>query len=161
VRLIGVGVRCVEVTLGGWDSHINNHEIQTRNAHVLDAAFASLLHDLQQRGLWEQTIVMVGGEFGRTPRINAAGGRDHWPHGFSVALAGGAIRGGQVIGETSPELPREGEDPTTRVRDPHNVADLHATILSALGIDFKRELMTPVGRPMVISQGQVITGLLA
>jgi hypothetical protein len=159
-RLIEVGVRCVEVTLNGWDSHINNHEIQAERLATLDPAFAALLRDLKQRELLDQTVVLCGGEFGRTPRINPAGGRDHWPHGFSVALAGGGIRGGQVIGETSPNPRPENRDPQQDVKDPRNVADIHATVLQALGIRYKRELQTPVGRPMVISDGKVIGELL-
>ena len=162
-RLIGVGVRCVEVTLNGWDSHANNYETQRARVAELDPALAALIRDLKDRKLLDKTIVICGGEFGRTPRINGAAGRDHWPHGFSVALAGGGIRGGYVYGETSPELPGrkdEREDHLARVKDPRDVADIHATVLSALGIDFHRELQTPVKRPMVISQGKVIEELL-
>ena len=116
---------------------------------------------LKQRDLFNSTIVICGGEFGRTPRVNPAGGRDHWPHGFSVALAGGGIRGGAVYGETSPEPKLDEKRRLQDVRDPRNIADVHATVLSALGIDFSRELDTPVGRPMMISDGDPIEELLA
>ncbi len=165
VRLIGVGVRCVEVTLSGWDSHANNHEVHKARAETLDPAFAALIRELKRRELFESTIVLCGGEFGRTPGrpgnpgLNLNSGRDHWPHGFSVALAGGAIRGGQVIGETSPD-PTFDEDRTKDVVRPVNVQNIHATILHALGIDFARELPTPVGRPMAMSKGEVIEDLL-
>jgi uncharacterized protein (DUF1501 family) len=149
------------VTLGGWDSHVNNHEIHRNLATTLDPAFAALLDYLREHELLDHTIVLCGGEFGRVPRLNPAGGRDHWPHGFTIAMAGGGIVGGRVIGETSAEPNIEEPDPATDVRDPHNVADIHATVMHALGIDFMQEWMTPVGRPMVFSQGRVIDELLA
>lgn len=160
IRLVDVGVRCVEVTLDGWDSHINNHAIQQRQSTLLDAAFSGLLDQLRERDLLDQTLVFCGGEFGRTPRINAVEGRDHWPHGFSIALAGGGIPGGRVIGATTPEEIPADQDPLAGVSDPRDIADVHATIYSALGIDFQRELMTPVGRPMKICSGTPIQELL-
>ena len=159
-RLVGVGVRCVEVTLTGWDTHTNNHEGHAKNAQVLDPAFAALLRYLDEHALLDHTVVICGGEFGRTPRINPAGGRDHWPHGFTVALAGGGIVGGRVVGETSPQPDLEAKDKTKNVVDPHNIADIHATVLRAVGIDFTEELRTPIGRPMIISQGEVIEDLV-
>ena len=152
-QLIEVGVRCVEVTLGGWDSHINNHGIQSDRVAILDPAFAALLRRLKSRDLLKDTVVLCGGEFGRTPSINPAGGRDHWPHGFSVALAGGGFRGGKVIGATDPEGSKS-------VERPIQVADLHATILNVLGIDFSRKVQTPVGRPVRLSPGKVIGDLI-
>lgn len=160
MRLIEVGVRCVEVTLSGWDTHVNNHKLQAGRIEILDPAFAALIRNLKQRNLLDQTVVLCGGEFGRTPKMNAADGRDHWPHGFSIALAGGGIRGGITVGETSPH-PKL--DPANRLQDlknPKNVADIHATILKTLGVDYSRELMTPVGRPMVVSKGTPIGELL-
>ncbi|WP_164101244.1 DUF1501 domain-containing protein [Candidatus Laterigemmans baculatus] len=161
VRLIEVGVRCVEVTLNGWDSHVNNHSIQSSLVQTLDPAFAALVADLRRRDLLDETVVLCGGEFGRTPSLNRAEGRDHWPHGFSIALAGGGIAGGRVVGETSPEPRLDASDLTQNVAEPRTVADVHATILHALGIDHHQELMTPVGRPMKLSEGQVIQDLLA
>ena len=161
-RLTESGVRCVEVTLDGWDTHINNHESHSALATVLDPAFAALIGYLEERERLAETLVLWGGEFGRTPRINPTGGRDHWPHGFCVALAGGGIHGGRVVGETSPDAPSEGEEKKveSHLRDPRNVSDIHATVFAALGIDFEQELLTPVGRPMAISQGRVIRELL-
>ncbi len=156
VRLVSVGVRCVEVTLNGWDSHINNHELQRGQVDILDPAFAALISELKRRELFDSTIIFCGGEFGRTPRINPAGGRDHWPHGFSVALAGGGVQGGRVYGETSPTPDLDAKTPDGIVVNPRNIADVHATMLHALGIRFEEELSTPIGRPMAISQGQVI-----
>jgi hypothetical protein len=168
VRLVEVGVRCVEVELSGWDSHINNHDIHKGLVQTLDPALASLIRLLKERGLFEKTIVLCGGEFGRTPKtgnspgLNPAGGRDHWPHGFSVLLAGGGIRRGAVLGETDPEggevkHPEEYEiEPGKGIQ----VANIHATVLHTLGIPPERELMTPIGRPMYLSKGLVIPGLL-
>lgn len=160
VRLVETGVRCIEVTLDGWDSHANNHAIQQGQATILDAAFSATLAELTQRDLLQDTMVLCGGEFGRTPRINRLEGRDHWPHGFSIALAGGGIPGGRVIGATSPELPTDGGEPIEGVADPRGIADIHATIHEALGVEFKRELMTPIGRPMKICAGEPIRALL-
>ena len=160
-RLIEVGVRCVEVTLGGWDSHLENHETHREQVAVLDPAFAALIRYLEQRQLLNQTLILCAGEFGRTPHMNPAGGRDHWPHGFSVALAGGKIGGGRVVGATSPEIPRSTTKPTEHVESPHTVADLHATILTALGVDPHLEQMTPIGRPLRLSDGQPIQQLLS
>ena len=154
LRLIETGVRCVEVTLDGWDTHVNNHELQGRKVKALDPAFAALIRDLKARGLFDSTIVLCGGEFGRTPKLNPVGGRDHWPYGFTVALAGGGMRGGHVIGSTDPEgESKEPEKPVT-------VQDIHATIQHAFGIDPEKELITPVGRPLALSDGKVIRELL-
>ena len=152
-RLIEQGVRCVEVTLAGWDSHVNNHQTHRRLIEVLDPALAALLKDLRQRELLDRTVVLCGGEFGRTPAINRLEGRDHWPHGFSMAVAGGGIRGGQVIGATDPEGSRQ-------VEDPRSVADIHATVLAALGIDPAHQEFTPAGRPIQFSEGAPIAALL-
>lgn len=146
-RLIQVGVRCVEVTLDGWDSHVNNFETQKARIATLDPAYASLLRYLKDhkdaagRSLLDSTLVLWAGEFGRTPTINPAAGRDHWPHSFTFALAGGGIRGGLVHGATDPEGGKESSDPVT-------IADVHATMLSALGIDGNKEFYTTAGRPI-------------
>lgn len=160
VRLVAAGVRCIEVTLGGWDTHVNNFELVAGRAAILDAAFAALIAELKRRELLDSTVVFCGGEFGRTPQLNPAGGRDHWPHGFTVALAGGGIQGGRVYGETSPTPDPNAKSPAGVVKNPRNIADVHATMLQALGVDFEQELDTPVGRPMAISKGSVIRELL-
>lgn len=152
-RLIEVGVRCVEVTLDGWDSHAKNHEIQRERVGVLDPAFAALLADLKARDLMRRTVVLCAGEFGRTPQINPLGGRDHWVNGFSVALAGGGIRGGTIVGATDPD---GRQDPA----DPVNVGDIHATVLTAVGLDPKKSNTSPIGRPIQLSQGKPIAALL-
>ena len=152
-RLTEVGVRCVEVTLDGWDAHVNNHEIHRNRAAVLDPAFAALIRDLTRRDLLDRTVVLCGGEFGRTPKLNLAGGRDHWPNGYSMALAGGGIAGGRVVGETDPAGVKDPARPTT-------VADVHATVLSAVGLDPAKENISPVGRPIKLSEGKPIAELL-
>ena len=160
IRLIEVGVRCVEVTLDGWDTHANNHATVAARNKSLDPAFATLIKELKNRGLLEKTLVLCGGEFGRTPTINPAGGRDHWPHGFSVALAGGGIRGGLALGANNPNPKPDDNKPAEHVTDPRNVEDIHATVFSALGINYEEELLTPIGRPMAISKGKVIKELV-
>ena len=160
IRLIAAGVRCVEITLTGWDTHVNNHELQAGRIQILDPAFASLIRELKKRDMLDSTMVVCGGEFGRTPWVNPLGGRDHWPHGFSIALAGGGIKGGRVVGETSPDPKRDSKHPTENIGDPRPVEDLHATIFSAMGIDFEQELQTPIGRPMRVSEGRPIEYLL-
>ncbi len=152
-RLIEVGVRCVEVTLSGWDSHIDNHETHRELVSVLDPAMAALVRDLRQQGLLDQTVVLCMGEFGRTPRINVLDGHDHWPHGFSAAIAGGGLKGGIAVGKTDPEGGRD-------VEEPHTIADLHATIHEVLGIDIAKENISRAQRPIAISEGTPIAALL-
>ena len=153
VRLIEAGVRCVEVTLNGWDTHANNHEGQAKQVKILDPAFAALIRDLKRRGLLEHTVVLCGGEFGRTPKVNPLGGRDHWPHAFSMLVAGGGFPGGRVIGATDPAGAKE--PPANPVR----VEDLHATVQAQLGVDPAKEIMTSVGRPIALSEGRVVSEL--
>jgi hypothetical protein len=155
MRLTEVGVRCVEVTLDGWDSHFDNHGIHNRLLRQLDPGFAALVKHLKLRDRLRDTLIVCGGEFGRTPNVNPAEGRDHWPHGFSVALAGGTLRGGAVLGETDPEGSRLSMEQGTPVEH------VHATLLSALGIQHDKELETPVGRPIKLSEGRPISALLS
>jgi hypothetical protein len=155
-RLVEAGVNCVEVTLEGWDTHFNNHEgVAAQNA-VLDPAFAALLADLQERGLYESTLVLWAGEFGRTPRINGTDGRDHWPTGFSVALGGAGIRRGFVLGQTS----RDGERVTESTPGAVAIADVYATVLAALGIDHEQEYESRSRRPIRLSDGEPIAEIL-
>ncbi len=155
VQLVGAGVRCVEVTLGGWDTHINNHDGQATKNAILDPAFAALIRELRVRKLLDETIVICAGEFGRTPKINGLGGRDHWPKGFSVALAGGGFRGGHVHGATDPEGVKE------EPKDPVKVADLHTTVMHLLGIDHKKKYKNlPFDRFGTLSEGKVKENLL-
>ncbi len=153
-RLVEAGVTFVEVNQEGWDTHDNNFERTKTNNEAIDQPMAQLITDLRQRGMLEKTLVIWMGEFGRTPRINARAGRDHYPRAFNVALAGGGIHGGQVVGETD----AGGEDVTKR---PVTVSDLFRTIYTTLGINADHENMSRIGRPIkLVDGGQVIHELL-
>jgi len=152
-RLIEAGTKFVTVTDRGWDTH---EQLFTRlkegytggsvgKIPKLDTAYSALIADLADRGLLDTTMVLLMGEFGRTPKLNPRGGRDHWPRAFSVAVAGGGIRGGQVVGRSD----AHGEQPTDR---PVSPADLARTIYAQLGIDGDRELQTADGRPVQINR---------
>jgi uncharacterized protein (DUF1501 family) len=154
-RLTEVGVRCVEVTLDGWDTHVNNHAFQAAKVKTLDPAFAALLRDLKSRDALDRTIVLCCGEFGRTPKINLTAGRDHWTNGFSLALAGGGLRGGVAVGATDPEGVKDPVRPAT-------IEDVHATVLAALGLNPAKENVAPAtSRPIKLSAGRSIRELLA
>jgi len=154
-RLIQEGVRAVEVTLRGFDSHANNFEGHAQQAEQLDPALSSLIQDLREQELLSSTVVLCVGEFGRTPKINKLEGRDHWPNGFSCLLGGGGLRGGLVIGSTDPSGRQ------TKPQDPVPIADLYATILNVLRIDYAQEQITPIGRPLAYSSGTPIKQLFA
>ena len=145
-RLIESGVTFVEVGLGGWDTHDENFERVGALAGECDPAISTLIADLKDRGMLDKTLIVWVGEFGRTPKINPRGGRDHWPRNFNALIAGGGIRGGQVIGETS----KEG---TTITKDPVSVPDLFNTICKSLHIRPDKENMSPIGRPLKIVDG--------
>ena len=153
-RLVESGVRAIEVSMTGFDTHANNYEGMQTQAEILDPGLSTLIRDLKERDLLESTIVMCLGEFGRTPKINPLDGRDHWPTGFSCLIGGGGLRSGVVIGKTDPT--GEKKDPT----DPIPVENLFATVLHQLGIDYEQELITPIGRPMALAQGELIQQLM-
>jgi uncharacterized protein (DUF1501 family) len=163
-RLVERGVPFVEVTLAtlgnltlGWDTHINNFDSVRRLSEVLDPAWAALMTDLKERGLFDDTLIVWMGEFGRTPRINPQGGRDHWANAWTTVLAGGGIRGGQVYGRTSAD--------GTAVEEGRQVSvpDFICTIARGLGIDPTRRNMSNVGRPihLVEPSGRPIEEVLA
>jgi hypothetical protein len=150
-RLIEAGVRFATVSLGGWDTHsqtFNAHK--TRLAPTTDQVVAGLIKDLDDRGLLDSTIVMVAGEFGRTPKVNKNSGRDHWARSMACLLAGGGFKRGYVHGSTD----ASGMAPATEPVTPDDVA---STIFANLGIDPATELQTPTGRPMqLFREGRVI-----
>jgi uncharacterized protein (DUF1501 family) len=155
-RLLEYGVTAVEVVLDGWDTHVDNFR-RTRDLSLqLDPAFSALLDDLGTRGMLADTLVVCMGEFGRTPAINSSAGRHHWPGNYCVALAGGGVRGGTVVGETD-----EGGEHV--VRDPVSVADLFATFAELFGANGAESFQTPSGRPVTLvdPKGVVVRSLLA
>jgi hypothetical protein len=145
-RLVESGVRFVSLTYGGWDHHDNIAGALPGQAHELDQGFATLLLDLERRGLLDSTLVMMTTEFGRTPKINGTAGRDHWPKVFSVVLAGGGIKKGSVYGSSDATASEPDEKPLT-------VEDFATTIYDRLGIVADKELMAPGDRPIEIVDG--------
>jgi len=158
-RLVESGVSLVQVNWtrikdqpnqGGWDTHAtHNKACKELLMPIMDQAYSALLEDLEERGMLDETLVVWFGEFGRTPKFNKAGGRDHWGHAFSLALAGGGIRGGVVHGSTDAQaaFPISG-----RVE----AKDLHATIFHCLGYEPETQIRDTQNRPIPISRGRVI-----
>ncbi len=160
-RLIERGVPLVEVTLGGiasgglqWDTHQNNFRTVKQLSAELDAGWATLMTELDERGLLDSTTILWIGEFGRTPQINSMGGRDHFPDAWSCVLAGGGINGGQTYGSTSPDG-REVVDGKVEI------PDVLATVCQALGLSPDLENTTSLGRPVRLTEGTPVEGILA
>lgn len=146
-RLVEGGARFVTVSKGGWDTHDRNFQrLSGQLLPELDKAYAGLLTDLSQRGMLDKTLVILMGEFGRTPRVNPRGGRDHYSRCRFVAFAGGGVRGGQLIGKSD----ATGSAPAER---PVAVEDVASSLYTALGIDYHKQYMTPTGRPIHLSTG--------
>ncbi len=160
-RLVERGVPFVEVTLAerpaggafGWDTHINNFNAVRQLSGILDAGWSSLIRDLKDRGLLATTTIVWMGEFGRTPKINRNGGRDHYPKAWSAVLSGGGIKGGQTYGRTSKDgmIVEEGKV---------DVGDFLATLCTALKINPKAQNISEMGRPIRIADGKPISALL-
>jgi uncharacterized protein (DUF1501 family) len=150
-RLVERGVPFVEVSLSsaegaaavGWDTHQQNFEAVQSLSQVLDPAWSALMDDLRSRRLLDSTLIVWMGEFGRTPKVNPQAGRDHFPNAWTTVLAGGGIKGGQVIGGTSP-------DGMQVLERPVSVPDFLATVCQALGIDPMTQNDSDVGRPIRI-----------
>lgn len=154
-RLVEAGVRFVSVTYGGWDMHTNIGAGMNKTLPSFDQAYAALITDLDQRGMLDSTLVMVSSEFGRTPKINKDGGRDHWPRVFSVALAGGGFKRGYIHGASD----ATGGDVEESALSPENLA---ATLYTQIGIDPDSKLMTPDGRPVaIVYNGTVVKDLIS
>ena len=144
-RLVEVGVPFVEVDFGGWDNHQNIFTtLRDDKLPQLDQAMSALIADLEDRGMLENTAVVCMGEFGRTPRINGFGGRDHWAKSWSVVVGGAGFEGGKVIGETN-------EDGTEVVGQTHTSQDLMASVCKALEINLETTFTSRSGRPMKIA----------
>jgi uncharacterized protein (DUF1501 family) len=156
-RLIEAGAKFVTAVNGEsivWDTHADNfNQLKNRLVPPMEQAYTALLDDLSERGLLDETLVVWMGDFGRTPIINKDAGRDHWPQCYSVVLAGGGIRGGQVVGVSD----AKGAFPQER---PVTPADIHATVFTALGFDCRMNYQTSDGRPMAVCDGDPIAELL-
>jgi uncharacterized protein (DUF1501 family) len=143
------------LTYGGWDMHGGIKAGMAGQLPQFDQAFAMLVTDLEKNGLLDSTVVMVSSEFGRTPKINATAGRDHWPKVFSVVLAGGGFKKGFAYG-TSDATATEPED------DPLTVEDLAMTVYRQIGINAEKKLMAPGNRPIdIVREGKVRKDLIA
>jgi uncharacterized protein (DUF1501 family) len=160
-RLVEAGSRFVTVVDSGWDMHqqIFREMPDSRfpgsgKLPNLDRAYAALITDLRERGLLESTLVVLMGEFGRTPKLNALAGRDHWPRAGFICLAGGGVKCGRTVGSTE----SFGEAPVER---PVSPPDLAFSILRVLGVDPEKELKTPSGRPVkILSEGSFVSELV-
>ncbi len=144
-RLVESGVSAVEISMGGWDTHNQNFDaLATRQLPPMDRAIGALVKDLVDRGMWQNTVVMWMGEFGRTPRINQNTGRDHWARCWSVMVGGGAMPGGRAFGSTDADGMAVAENPV-------RVGDVFGTVYRALGIDPATQVRDAIGRPFPIS----------
>ena len=153
-RLVEAGSRFVTLTYGGWDMHDNIEAGIRRQVPALDQGLAALIEDLDGRGLLDSTLVCVASEFGRTPKINANSGRDHWPKVFSTLMAGGGIKGGVVYGKSDPTASEPEEDAVS-------VEDWASTIYNRIGIVPDKELMAPGDRPIeIVDGGKIIQDIL-
>lgn len=155
-RLVEAGVPFVEVDFGGWDNHNNIHTtLADQKLPQMDRAMSALIEDLEQRGLLQDTAIIWMGEFGRTPRINANAGRDHWARSWSAVVGGAGINGGIAVGETS-------SDGTSVETEPYSAEDLMASVCKALGISLETTYTSKNNRPMKIAGGgKVINDLFA
>jgi hypothetical protein len=154
-RLVERGVRFVEVSLGGWDTHNANFVAVPERCETLHKGLATLVADLHNRGLLQDTLIVLTSEFGRTPDINQNAGRDHYPKAFSAVMFGGGVRGGFTYGKTD----KEGRDV---IEDKMRIQDFNASIAYALGLPLDQVIYSPSKRPFTIAdKGQPITQLFA
>jgi uncharacterized protein (DUF1501 family) len=152
-RLVERGVRFVTINNGGWDHHAKIWDGLEKKLPVFDQGFSSMVKDMDRRGLLDETLIVVMGEFGRTPKVNKDIGRDHWGKAGSLIFAGAGVRGGKVIGATD----KDGAYVTDR---PVRPADVCFTIYDALGINPRKQIRTPEGRPVeILDEGAAISEL--
>jgi len=153
-KLVEAGVTSVEVNLGGWDLHANTQAtLKNQRLPVLDNGMGTLVKDLNERGMWKNTVVIWMGEFGRTPRINQNAGRDHWARCWSIVIGGGAMKGGQAYGKTT----KDGMDVQD---DKCGISDVFATIYKALGINPADQIRDNLGRPLALAEGKPLKGVV-
>ena len=154
-RLVEAGVTFVEVSLGNWDTHFDMRDPIRDLVSTADPAFATLVGDLKSKGMLERTLVVWMGEFGRTPKINPRGGRDHFPVCFSMAMAGGGIQGGRVVGSSN-----QGGN---AIKDrPVTINDVLSTICHSVKVDPTKERVSPEGRPLkIVENGSVVSELFS
>ena len=154
-RLVEAGARFVTLTFGGWDTHTQIRETFEKQMPPLDNAIAMLIRDLDERGLLDSTLVWVASEFGRTPKINASAGRDHWGRVFSIALAGGGLKRGMFYGDSDATSSETSKDAVP-------LPNLHTTLYHLMGINAEKELMASGGRPMeIVDGGKVVEDIIA
>ena len=154
-RLVEAGCRFVGIDHGSWDTHFSQFpSLENDLIPHADRAFSALVADLSQRGLLDETLVVMMGEMGRTPKINDQAGRDHWSMAQSVLFAGGGVKGGQVIGATD----KTGSEPVT---EPYGVEDILKTLFHQMGIDSSKHYLSPLGRPYpIVNGGKLVQGLV-
>jgi uncharacterized protein (DUF1501 family) len=154
-RLVEAGVRCVTIEHSNWDTHDNNFVVlKNELLPALDSGMSTLFRDLTDRGLLQKTLVIVTGEFGRTPRINKNAGRDHWGPSFTVLMGGGGVQGGRIVGASDDRAERPADKP-------HGPENLAATMYHLLGVNGNQEFHTPEGRPVkIVNDGKIMRELL-
>jgi len=154
-RLVEAGAQCIAIEVGGWDTHENNFGNLKNLMPATDRAFAALIGDLRDRGLYDQTVVVMWGEFGRTPKVNGTAGRDHWPAVMSAVIAGGGLRMGQAIGATDANAYYPAERPLV-------CREVLATLYHAVGIDPRTSFVDNQGRPLgLVGEEEPIRELIA
>jgi uncharacterized protein (DUF1501 family) len=153
-RLVEAGVGCVTLSIGGWDTHNNNFKTLKKQLPQVDRGLANLITDLHERGMQNDVVTVMWGEFGRTPRINQNAGRDHWPQVMSAFVAGGGLKMGQIVGASN----ARGERPKDR---PYTVPQVLSTLYRAIGIDPSTTFPNGSGRPMyVLDEREPVAELL-
>ena len=154
-RLVEAGARFVSLTYGAWDNHVQLREAYETQMPAFDHALAALINDLDERGMLDSTLVWVASEFGRTPKINASAGRDHWSRVFSIGMAGGGLQRGLFYGDSD----ATSSDPSDK---PVPLCDLHSTLYQCMGINSQKELMAPGERPIeIVDEGRPVAELIA